>query len=164
MNSDDLFDPIGSYNPTSFSNLTSQLPEVNLANYLATFSPRAFPSRVIVTYPPYVSSLSTILEKASKETVEAYLIARVALQLAPLLGPGTEAWKTVRELKEILGGMKRGVLPDRAEYCAKQVSDTMVSQEDVTRRLLMILFRGMQPVGSSLRSHLEGNRSRSLES
>jgi endothelin-converting enzyme len=128
---DDLFDPIGSYNPMPFSNLTLQLPQVNLPNYLATFSPRAFPSRVIVTYPPYVSSLSTILETTSTEVVEAYLIVRVALQLAPLLGQETEAWKTVRELKEILGGMKRGVAPDRAEYCAKQVSGTMVSSTKV---------------------------------
>jgi endothelin-converting enzyme len=123
---DELFDPLGSYNPMPFGNLTAQLPQVNLPNYLATFSPRTFPSRVIVTYPPYVSSLSSILESASTEVVEAYLIVRIALQLAPLLGQETAAWKTVRELKEILGGMKRGVTPDRAEYCAKQVSDTMV--------------------------------------
>lgn len=31
----------------------------------------------------------------------------------------------VRELHEILAGLKKGATPDRAEYCAKQISDVM---------------------------------------
>jgi len=108
-----------------FSNLTAGLPEFNFPNYLAAFAPRAFPTRVIVTYPPYVASLSHILDSAESEVIEAYLIARVALSVSPLLGEETDAWKVVRELKEVLNGLKRGAVPDRAEYCAKQVSNTM---------------------------------------
>lgn len=108
-----------------FLNLTANLTQIKFPEYLATFAPRVFPSSVVVTYPPYVSSLSQILKSADSEVVEAYLIVRVALSLSPLLGQETEAWKVVRELKEILGGLKKGAVPDRAEYCAKQVSDTM---------------------------------------
>lgn len=108
-----------------FSNLTEGLPEFNFPNYLATFAPRVFPTRVIITYPPYVSSLSSLLREVESEVLEAYLIVRVALSLSPLLGQETEAWKVVRELKEVLGGLKKGAIPDRSEYCAKQVSDTM---------------------------------------
>jgi endothelin-converting enzyme len=108
-----------------FFNLTAGLPEFNFPNYLATFAPRAFPTRVIVTYPPYVASLSHILDSSESEVVEAYLIARVALSVSPLLGQETDAWKVVRELKEVLNGLKKGAVPDRAEYCAGQVSNTM---------------------------------------
>jgi endothelin-converting enzyme len=108
-----------------FSNLTAGLPEFNFPNYLATFAPRAFPTRVIVTYPPYVASLSHILDSSESEVVEAYLIARVALSVSPLLGQETDVWKVVRELKEVLNGLKKGAVPDRAEYCAGQVSNTM---------------------------------------
>ena len=122
---DELFDPIGSYNPMPFANLTANLTQIMFPEYLSTFAPRVFPSRVIVTYPPYVSSLSQILKSTDSEVVEAYLVARVALSLSSLLGQDTDAWKIVRELKEVLGGLKKGAVPDRAEYCAKQVSDTM---------------------------------------
>ncbi|KAG8821863.1 hypothetical protein FRC17_009710, partial [Serendipita sp. 399] len=122
---DALYDPIGSYNPKPFSQLVANLTQINFPNYLAAFSPRSFPSRLIVTYPPYVSSLSTILEEASSETVDAYLTLRTSLDLAPLLGQDTPAWMIVRELREALGGIKKGAVPERSEYCARQVSDVM---------------------------------------
>jgi endothelin-converting enzyme len=160
---DELFDPIGSYNPMPFSNLTAGLPEFNFPNYLATFAPRAFPTRVIVTYPPYVSSLSHILESAESEVVEAYLIARIALSVSPLLGQETDAWKVVRELNEILGGLKKGAVPDRAEYCAKQVSDTMgyvfldLSLISTDKSVI-----GMPRAGFLCRRHSEETRRRRL--
>ncbi|KAG8827602.1 hypothetical protein FRC17_007748 [Serendipita sp. 399] len=122
---DALYDPIGSYNPKPFSQLVANLTQINFSNYLAAFSPRSFPSHLIVTYPPYVSSLSTILEEASSETVDAYLTLRTSLDLAPLLGQDTPAWMIVRELREALGGIKKGAVPERSEYCARQVSDVM---------------------------------------
>ncbi|CAG7846629.1 Neprilysin {ECO:0000269/PubMed:15283675, ECO:0000269/PubMed:8168535}; AltName: Full=Atriopeptidase; AltName: Full=Common acute lymphocytic leukemia antigen; Short=CALLA; AltName: Full=Enkephalinase; AltName: Full=Neutral endopeptidase 24.11; Short=NEP; Short=Neutral endopeptidase; AltName: Full=Skin fibroblast elastase; Short=SFE; AltName: CD_antigen=CD10 [Serendipita indica DSM 11827] len=122
---DELYDPIGSYNPVPFSNLTEGLPQIQFDNYLTAFAPRSFPSRVIVTYPAYITSLSAILDDAKKEDVEAYLIARTILSLAPLLGQDTYIWKVVRELREVLGGLKKGALPDRSEYCAKVVSEVL---------------------------------------
>lgn len=109
-----------------FSNITASIPQINFPTYISSFSPRQFPSRVIVTYPPYLPSLSKILDSAEKEVIEAYLISRVALELSPLLGQETDAWKAVRELQEVLGGLKKGAIPDRAEYCAKVVSNVMV--------------------------------------
>jgi endothelin-converting enzyme len=122
---DALFDPIGSYNPVPFSNLTAGLQQINFPNYLATFAPRVYPNRVIVTYPPYVTDLSSLLDSTEGEVIEAYLVTRVALSLSPLLGQETSAWKIVRELREVLAGLKKGAVPDRAEYCAKVVSDVM---------------------------------------
>jgi endothelin-converting enzyme len=148
-----------------FSNLTADLPEFNFPNYLAAFAPRAFPTRVIVTYPPYVASLSHILDSAKSEVVEAYLIARVALSVSPLLGQETDAWKVIREFKEVLYGLKKGAVPDRAEYCAKQVSDTMgYAFLALTLKWTDIFMSDMLRAGSLCRKHSEGIPRRKLAS
>ena len=70
-----------------------------------------------MTYPAYPHSLSKILEETSSNVVEAYLIARAALSLAPRLGLNTEAWKAERSLQEALLGIKKGAVASRSETC-----------------------------------------------
>ena len=99
------------------SNLSRALPQVHFSDYFSTFTPRVFPERVIVTYPAYPHSLSKILEETSSNVVEAYLIARATLSLAPRLGLNTEAWKAERSLQEALLGIKKGAVASRSETC-----------------------------------------------
>jgi endothelin-converting enzyme len=101
------------------------LPQIHFPNYFSTFTPRAFPSRVIVTHPPYASALSTILSNTSSDVIESYLITRAALSLAPHLGMNTEAWQAVQTLKESLSGLKKGSVGDRAEFCVGKVEDAL---------------------------------------
>jgi endothelin-converting enzyme len=122
---DALEDPVATYNPMSFTAFQKKLPEVEFNNYIATFAPRSFPSTVVVTYPPYIRNLSTILSTASMETIEAFLVVRTALTLAPRLGTGTEAWKINRQLVEVLSGLKKGAVGDRAEWCVRAVDDAL---------------------------------------
>lgn len=98
-------------------NLTNSLPQVHFLDYFSTLTPRAFPERVIVTYPAYPHSLSQILNETSSDVIEAYLITRAALALAPNLGLNTEAWKAERSLQETLQGIKKGAVADRSETC-----------------------------------------------
>lgn len=114
-------DPFATYNPVPLSNLTDTLPQVHFPTYFSSFTPRAFPDRVILTHPPYVASLSTILNETSSTVVEGYLVVRAALALSPYLGMSTEAWKTQRSLLETLTGIKKGAVGERAEYCIGQV-------------------------------------------
>ncbi|KAG6371391.1 Metalloprotease [Boletus reticuloceps] len=118
-------DPFGTYNPTSINTLKSALPQINFPDYLATFTPRFFPSRVIITYKPYPSSLSRILERTSSDVIEAYLVVRAALEYAPNLGTTTEAWKAVRQLQEVLSGLRPGAIGERSEFCMRKVDDAM---------------------------------------
>lgn len=78
-----------------------------------------------MTYPAYVDSLSSLLSNTSSDVIEGYLIARVTQSLAEYLGLETEIWKANRELVELLSGIKKGAVGDRAEYCATQVTNTM---------------------------------------
>ncbi|KAF4608964.1 hypothetical protein EYR40_001317 [Pleurotus pulmonarius] len=118
-------DPIATYNPTPLANLTSSLPQVNFKDYFATFTPRSFPSNVIITYPSYPASLSKILDDTPSDIVEAYLITRAALELSPYLGMETKAWQAQRRLYELLSGVKKGAVGDRAEYCTGIVESTL---------------------------------------
>jgi endothelin-converting enzyme len=126
INSEILYqDPIATYNPMPIFNLTESLPEIHFAEYFSTFTPRSFPETVVITYPEYPAALSKILNSTSSEVIEAYLVVRAALRLAPLLGLKTEAWKAVRTLDETLKGIKKGAVGDRAEFCVGKVEDAL---------------------------------------
>jgi endothelin-converting enzyme len=118
-------DPFGTYNPVPISNLTDTLPQVHFSDYFSTFAPRAFPERVIVTHPAYPHSLSKILEETPSNVIEAYLITRAALSLAPHLGLNTEAWKAQRSLQETLEGIKEGAVGDRSETCVTHTENAL---------------------------------------
>ncbi|KAL4074557.1 hypothetical protein V8B97DRAFT_2022777 [Scleroderma yunnanense] len=118
-------DPFGTYNPTGINTLKSALPQINFPDYFATFTPRFFPSRVIITYKPYPSSLSEILKRTHPDVIEAYLVVRAALEYAPNLGTTTEAWKAVRQLREHLDGLRPGAIGERSEFCIRKVESAM---------------------------------------
>lgn len=118
-------DPIATYNPVELSNLTESLPQIDFPAYFAAFTPRTYPDRVILTYPAYVASLSSILNDTDKDVIEGYLVSRALLQLAPYLGSETEQWQAHRRLYETLNGIKKGAVGDRAEWCASRVEETL---------------------------------------
>jgi endothelin-converting enzyme len=78
-----------------------------------------------VTYPAYLRSLTSILNETETDVLEAYLVTRAALKLAPGLGTSTESWKAVRHLQEVLQGIKPGAISDRAEYCVNSVDQAL---------------------------------------
>lgn len=104
------------------SNLTHTLGRsINFGDYLAAFTTRAFPERVIVTSPAFERALADILDETHVQVLEYYLIARSALALSPYLGDGTKAWKAQRALFERLSGAKPGAVGDRSEYCIGRI-------------------------------------------
>jgi endothelin-converting enzyme len=126
VTSDILFgDPIATYNPAALSNLTEALPQIHFADYFSTFTPRSFPSSIILTDPTFPYSLSTLLSSTANNTIEAYLVTRAALQLAPLLSTESEPWLAVRTLQERLSGIKKGAVGDRAEFCVGKVESSL---------------------------------------
>jgi endothelin-converting enzyme len=124
--SEDLYgDPFGTYNPTPFHTFANALPQIHIPTYLSTFAPRNFPTQVIVTSPAFVTSLSSILSNTTDDALEAYLVSRAALALAPFLGYETSAWQAHRALVEKLQGIKKGQVPDRREWCIQRVEESM---------------------------------------
>ncbi|KAK2467031.1 hypothetical protein APHAL10511_001289 [Amanita phalloides] len=117
--------PIATYNPVHISNLTKSIPQIDFRSYFAAFAVRHYPDKVILTHPSYSESLTNILNETPSEMIEAYLIVQAALHLSPYLGVDTEAWRAQRRLVEVLTGIKKGAVGDRAEYCVGQVEERL---------------------------------------
>jgi endothelin-converting enzyme len=118
-------DPLFTYNKVAISNITETITQVNFPDYFATFTPRNYPEEVVVTYPEYIRSLASILNDTDTDVLEAYLVSRATLSLAPRLGMSTESWKATRTLQEVLQGIKPGAIGDRAEYCVNSVDQAL---------------------------------------
>lgn len=78
-----------------------------------------------MTYPAYTCSLTSTLSETEADVLEAYLVTRAALVLAPRLGTSTNSWKAVRNLEEVLQGIKPGAVGDRTEYCVNSVDQAL---------------------------------------
>lgn len=107
------------------SNLTFTLPQIDFPAYFSSFAPRNYPENVIITYPPYVDRLSTILAQTPAHVIEGYLVGRTALSLAPNLGLDSDGWLAARKLQEVLNGLKKGAVTDRVEWCTGQVEQSL---------------------------------------
>ena len=124
---EDFFnDPFASYNPVKLSTLASAVPQISFPAYFATFAVRQFPAeRVIISYPPFVQHLGSLLANTSTETLEAYLVTRAALTYSNLLSYETDEWKADRELREMLSGLKKGAVTERSEWCVDKVEQQL---------------------------------------
>lgn len=112
-----LANPKYAYNPFSFKQLEDTLPFMSLSSYLASFAPRNFPEKIIVTYPPYLESVSDILKDTPDHIVSAYFVTRMAITYSTSLGPETSIRKATRRLQEVLSGIKKGTPEDRQVKC-----------------------------------------------
>ncbi|KAG8772677.1 hypothetical protein FRC12_002944 [Ceratobasidium sp. 428] len=117
--------PFETYNPMNLTDLADALPSIHFPTYFSTFTPRAFPSRLIASYPAYASALDNIINETAYDVIEAYLVARASLELGSHLGTSTRVWKAVRSLQETLQGLKKGVIGDRGEYCLGKVEEAL---------------------------------------
>lgn len=117
--------PYATYNPVSVRNLSQTISQVHFETYFTAFTPRNYPQKIIVTSYDYAKKLGKILDDTSSQVIEAYLVARAALELSPHLGLKTEAWKAQRTLVEALQGIKKGAVGDRSEYCVEKVEEAM---------------------------------------
>lgn len=115
--SEELFNPKTAYNPWTFKNLSHELDFMNLEDYISAYATRAFPEKIIVTFPPYIKSLRSILSSSPNHVVSAYFATRTALEYAKFLGPATPIHKATRKLHVLLTGIKKGVPEDRQQTC-----------------------------------------------
>lgn len=89
--SDELDQPVPTYNPHNASSLQSLFPSISFANYFASFTPRPrFPDPVIVTAPTYFGNLTGLLEHTAPDVLEAYFVVQAsqAVRCALTMGSG----------------------------------------------------------------------------
>ncbi|KAJ9123310.1 hypothetical protein QFC22_001509 [Naganishia vaughanmartiniae] len=118
---EDLFNPTFSYNPYPFNNLSKELSFMDLPAYISTFNTRNFPTKVVVTHPPYIHSVQKILSRTPHHVLSAYFVTRFGLSYSTLLGPQTPVRLATRRLQELLQGLKPGTPEDRQMFCQAYV-------------------------------------------
>lgn len=111
------------YNAFDAEALRKLVPIVNWPEYFSGFAPRAYPSPAIVSAPTFFGNLTTILDSASVEVLEAYFVWHTVLSLGSLLGPRETARKEVTQLNNYLSGIEEGVRARREDVCLQALLD-----------------------------------------
>ncbi|KAK8869620.1 hypothetical protein IAR55_000187 [Kwoniella newhampshirensis] len=120
-----LFNPHYSYNPYPTEKVSKALPFLSIPAYLSSYAIRVFPANITVTYPPYLKSITRLIEETPDYVLSGYFVTRLALSYAGPLGPKTTIRQEHRRLQEVLRGIKRGTEENREDLCLSYVDDTV---------------------------------------
>lgn len=120
-----LFNPTYSYNPTATKDVEKALPFIDLHEYFASFAPRKYPSEIIVTYPPYLKSITKLVAEVPDHVLSAYFVTQLSLTFGSALGPSTALRQHIRRLKEVLSGLKKGTVENRQDACLAAVDNVV---------------------------------------
>ncbi len=116
-----LFNPHYAYNPYSTEKVEKSLPFISFPTYISTFTTRTFPPSITVTYPPYLKSLTQIIDSTPDYVLSGYFVARLAMTYSTALGPKVSVRQATRRLEEALRGIKTGTEENRQDKCLSTV-------------------------------------------
>lgn len=94
---------------------------MDLSAYISTFNTRHFPTKIVVTHPPYIAAVHRLLAKTPDHVLAGYFATRISLSYSSLLGPKTPVRLATRRLQELLQGIKPGTPEDRQLFCQANV-------------------------------------------
>ena len=117
-----ISNPHYSYNPYNIKQFEKALPILDVPAYLSAFSIRQFPANLTVTYPPYLHSLTHIVDTTPDYILSAYFVTQLAMAHGKALGPKTGVWMELRRLEEALYGLQPGTKEDRQDVCLTWVN------------------------------------------
>ncbi|BEI97230.1 hypothetical protein CcaverHIS631_0208190 [Cutaneotrichosporon cavernicola] len=116
-----LFNPSFSYNPYTAKDVQRALPFLDLGAYLSAMAPRKFPSKIVVSHPPYLKKIAKLVEEVPDHVLSAYFVSKLAMTYGGALGPKTEIRKQVKTLSNVLSGVKPGTEENRQDICLSAV-------------------------------------------
>ena len=106
------------YNPMTFEEVKSLLPQVSLEHLVKTLAPHApRPSKIIVGAPEYLKSLSQILRETSAETLLAYFLWKSVQRYAYKIED--DAVKPLKRFNNELQGKNPDASEERWRTCVK---------------------------------------------
>ena len=120
-----LMDPRYAYNSYPEDKVAKALPFLSFSTYISTFTPRAFPVNIIVSYPPYLRSLTRLVDSTPDFVLSGYFATRLAMTYASALGPEVGVRQETRRLEEVLRGIKKGTEENRQDICLSTVDDML---------------------------------------
>ncbi|WRT67335.1 uncharacterized protein IL334_004305 [Kwoniella shivajii] len=118
-----LFNPHYAYNPYSTKTVSKMLPFLDIPTYLSSFAPRSFPANITVTHPPYLKSVTNLIDKTPDHVLSGYFVTRLALTYAGALGPKVTIRQEKKRLEDVLKGIKKGTEENRQDVCLNWVDE-----------------------------------------
>jgi endothelin-converting enzyme len=108
------------YNPLSFAEAESLLPQLSLNSVVSSLAPQNYsPGRIIVGSPSYLERLSAILEESTAETLQAYFVWKTVQRYAYEIED--EALKPLLRFNNELHGKDPDALEERWRTCVRVI-------------------------------------------
>ncbi|KAL8932397.1 MAG: hypothetical protein Q9211_006338, partial [Gyalolechia sp. 1 TL-2023] len=108
------------YNPRSLAQVGNLLPQLSVPDLLSTLAPSGFvPKKVIVRSPSYIKALALQLDKATPETIRAYLVWKTVQAYVDTIED--EALLPLKRFNNELQGKDPDTSEDRWKTCVRAV-------------------------------------------
>jgi predicted metalloendopeptidase len=121
---EDLEDPLGTYNPTSFAELSRNLSSLEVATYFHDLG-AARPESINVLSPRFVRRLDSLISRTPDDVLEAYLVWTAMRTLGLALGPNVPLRRPLDALDRRSKGIGADATEDRATFCQNSLNDVL---------------------------------------
>ncbi|GAK64382.1 endothelin-converting enzyme 1 [Moesziomyces antarcticus] len=108
--SEEVNDPVASYNPINTTALPYTFSSISWPAYFSALTVR-MPERIILTSPKFVTALDALISRTKTDVLEAYLVWTAIREFGTALGPNVK----LRGPAERLDRYSKGVAPDAKE-------------------------------------------------
>lgn len=116
--SEDMDDVTKYYNPRSLEETDSLIPQILIPNIISSLSPEGYmPAKLIIGSPTYLTTLSSILQDTTKESLKAYLVWKTVQTYAH--AAEDEALKPLLRFNNQLQGKDPDAVEERWRTCIK---------------------------------------------
>ncbi|MCJ1320379.1 hypothetical protein MMC15_005717 [Xylographa vitiligo] len=107
------------YNPLTLEAVRALLPQVSIPYLISSRTSNFSPDKIIVGSPSYLKAVSAILSRASKQTIQAYLVWKTVQVYG--INIESDAIKPLQRFNNQLGGKDPEVKEERWRTCVKHV-------------------------------------------
>ncbi|SNX84419.1 related to Endothelin-converting enzyme 1 [Melanopsichium pennsylvanicum] len=114
--SEELYDPVASYNPYNSTTLPYTFSSINWPAYFSALTVRT-PERVILSSPKFVISLDALISRTTTEVLEAYIVWTAIRELGTALGPNVKLRSAAERLERYSKGVDVDAKEDRETVC-----------------------------------------------
>ena len=126
------------YNPLTLEAVRALLPQVSIPYLISSRTSNFSPDKIIVGSPSYLKAVSAILSRASKQTIQAYLVWKTVQVYG--INIESDAIKPLQRFNNRLGGKDPEVKEERWRTCVKHVDRGLGKQTCFTGNRMMLMF------------------------
>ncbi|PWN52520.1 zincin [Violaceomyces palustris] len=122
--SEELYDPLGTYNPVNASSLPYRFASLDWPTYLSALTVRT-PATVILLSPKFLTSLDSLVSRTRNDVLEAYISWTALRTLGTALGPHVALRKPAERLERYTKGVDEDAKEDRETLCLSELNSAL---------------------------------------